>query len=80
MRGEIVDVCFRPAEERMQHAQAIELLRARISPIAPVEPLPLQAALGRILACSVTAPHPVRAHTIAAVDGYAFAHAAYDRA
>lgn len=79
MPSKIVDDCFRPAEERMLHAQAVELLRTRISPIAPVEPVPLRAALGRILAVSVTAPHPVPAHTNAAVDGYAFAYADYDR-
>lgn len=78
MRGNIVDDCFRPAEERMLHAQAIELLRARVSPIADIESVTLQAALGRIVASRIMAPHPVPAHTNAAVDGFAFAHAHYD--
>ncbi len=63
----------------MRHADAIELLRTRIAPIAAVETVKLEASLGRILARPVAAPHPVPAHTNSAVDGYAFAHASYDR-
>ena len=40
--------------------------------------MPLVNAAGRILAESVAALAPVPAHTNAAVDGYAFAHAEYD--
>jgi len=63
----------------MRHADAVELLRTRVAPIAAVETVKLEASLGRILARPVAAPHPVPAHTNSAVDGYAFAHASYDR-
>ena len=64
----------------MLHAEAIELLRARVSPIAPVEQVPLNEALGRIVANPIAAPRPVPAHTNSAVDGYAFAYNSYDPA
>ncbi|MCL4765716.1 MAG: molybdopterin molybdotransferase MoeA [Hyphomicrobiaceae bacterium] len=79
MRGKIIDDCFRPAQALMRHADAIELLRSRIAPIAPSETVRLKAALGRILARPVAAAHPVPAHTNSAVDGYAFAYRDYDR-
>jgi len=80
MSGTALDDCFRPSDQRMRHADAIALLRARIAPIAPVEEVPLGNALGRVLAAPVTSPHPVPAHTNSAVDGYAFAYDSYDRA
>ena len=63
----------------MRHAEAIGLLRTRIAPIAAIGTVKLEASFGRILARPVAAPHPVPAHTNSAVDGYAFAHASYDR-
>ncbi len=80
MRGKIIDDCFRPAQALMRHAEAIALLRSRITPIAPRETVGLEAALGRILARPVAAPFPVPAHTNSAVDGYAFAYDGYDPA
>lgn len=80
MPGMIIDDCFRPAQPLMRHAEAIRLLSERINPIAPVEPVQLRAALGRILASPIAAPRPVPAHTNSAVDGIAFAYADYDRA
>ncbi len=74
----LVDDCFSPTETRMRHSDAIALLRSRLTPIAPVEPVRMEAALGRILARAIAAPHPVPGHTNSAVDGYAFAHADYD--
>lgn len=64
----------------MLHAEALQLLRARISPIAPIEPVPLNEACGRIIAAPVAAPGPVPAHTNSAVDGFAFAYDSYDPA
>lgn len=63
----------------MRHADAIALLRSRISPIVPIEQVPLESALGRIIAEPVLSPRPVPAHTNSAVDGYAFAYQSYDR-
>lgn len=78
MPGQALDDCFRPAQTRMRHAEAIELLRARIEPLAASEQVMLKAALGRIIASPVAAPRPVPAHTNSAVDGYAFAFQDYD--
>ena len=80
MTGKILNDCFQPFEQRMRHAEAIALLRSRIAPIASVEQVPLEQALGRIIAEPIVSPRPVPAHTNAAVDGYAFAHESYDRA
>lgn len=54
---------------------ALALLRARLHPVVAAEPLPSEAALGRVLAAPVVAAraNPPQANT--AVDGYGFAHA-----
>ena len=78
MPGQALDDCFRPAQTRMRHAEAIALLRARIEPLAASEQVMLKGALGRIIASPVAAPRPVPAHTNSAVDGYAFAFQDYD--
>lgn len=80
MSGKAIDDCFRPSQERMLHAEAVELLRTRITPLASVEQVPLTNSLGRILASPVAAPCPVPAHTNSAVDGFAFAYESYDPA
>ena len=74
----LVDDCFRPGVPLLRHGEAVALLKSRIVPITATETVPLADASGRILAARVQAPHPVPAHTNSAVDGYAFAHAAYD--
>jgi molybdopterin molybdotransferase len=78
MPGQARDDCFRPAQARMRHGEAIALLRARIEPVAASEPVSLKDALGRIIASPLAAPRPVPAHTNSAVDGYAFAFQDYD--
>jgi molybdopterin molybdotransferase len=79
MQPPALDDCFAHDERRLTHHEALDLLRARISPVVPTEMIALDAAAGRRLAASVAAAAPVPAHTNAAVDGYAFAHSAYDR-
>ncbi len=76
----LVDDCFRPGSQLMRHGEAVALLRSRVTPIAANETVPIEAAAGRILAEPAHARQPVPAHTNSAVDGYAFAHAAYDAA
>ena len=71
----LIDDCFLHDRDRLRHAEALALLKARVSPVTGVETLPLAAAAGRILAQPVAAKLPVPAHHNAAVDGYAFAHA-----
>jgi molybdopterin molybdotransferase len=80
MSQRLVDDCFRPDDARLTHGEAIGLLKARLTTIAGVERVPLKAAAGRILAADIRAAAPVPAHTNAAVDGYAFRAASYDRA
>jgi molybdopterin molybdotransferase len=76
----LIDDCFRPSSERLRHDEAIALLKARLTPLASREMVPLAEAAGRVLAAPARAGHAVPAHTNSAVDGYAFAAASYDRA
>jgi len=78
MTGKLLDDCFLHDGQRMRHAAAIELLKARVVPTADEERVPLNEAGGRIAARDVPAPRPVPAHTNSAVDGYAFPGAAHD--
>lgn len=64
----------------MRHEEALELLRQRIKPTAAIEQVALAQARGRVLAQEVRAPRAVPAFDNSAVDGYAFAHADYERA
>jgi molybdopterin molybdotransferase len=80
MTRKLLDDCFLHDRDRLKHAEALAILRARLTPIAGIESVEMTAAAGRILAEPVSAKHPIPAHTNAAVDGYAFAGASYDRA
>jgi molybdopterin molybdotransferase len=64
-------------------AAALEVVEKRCVCVAPVETIPLGAALGRILAEDIVAPIDVPASDNSAVDGYGFRHAdlgmAHDR-
>ena len=75
-----LDDCFAHGDRRLTHAEALALLQQSVQPIAGIEVVPLDAAIGRRISAPVIASSPVPAHTNAAVDGYAFAHADYDRA
>ena len=72
--------CFLHDKDRMRHQEALALLKARIRPVADVEPVTLAKAQGRILASAVTAPRDIPAADNSAVDGYAFRHADHDEA
>lgn len=78
MNRKLRDDCFQHDAERLTHAEAIAILRERMAPVAATREVPLDAAHGRLLAETVTAPHNIPAHTNAAVDGYAFAFDDYD--
>jgi molybdopterin molybdotransferase len=79
MTRKLLDDCFLHDKDRLTHAEALALLASRLAPVAGTESVALTQSLGRILAETITAPRNIPAHTNAAVDGYAFAHAAYDR-
>jgi molybdopterin molybdotransferase len=78
MTMKLVDDCFFHDKDRIPHADALAILKARVGPVVGIEDVPLAGAGGRYLAGPVVAPRPIPAHANAAVDGYAFAYAAYD--
>ncbi|MEC9369099.1 MAG: gephyrin-like molybdotransferase Glp [Pseudomonadota bacterium] len=78
MVRKLIDDCFIHDSDRLTHAQALELLRSRISPVTDPEDVPLDRATGRVLARDLTAPRPIPAFANAAVDGYAFRFHDYD--
>jgi molybdopterin molybdotransferase len=80
MTRKLLDDCFLHDKDRLKHAEALAILKARIVPVAGIEDVNLVDANGRVLAEPAIARHPVPAHTNAAVDGYAFAAASYDKA
>ncbi len=74
----LADDCFLHDKDRLPHGEALAILKARVRPVAGTEDVPLNRAAGRYLAEAIVAPRSIPAHDNAAVDGYAFAHAAYD--
>jgi len=79
MSTKLADDCFFHDKDRIPHSEALAILKSRVSPVVGAEDVPLEVAAGRFLAAPVIAPRPIPAHANAAVDGYAFAHAAYDQ-
>ena len=75
MTRALIDDCFAHHPKRLTAAEALDLLRTRIQPVAGRESVPLAAAHGRILAEEVVSPRDVPAFDNVAVDGFAFAHA-----
>lgn len=77
MSDNAVDIndCFLHDKDRLQHNEALNLLRQNLEPIAGDTQVSLGHANGRIVSSDVNAPHNVPLHTNAAVDGYAFKHA-----
>ena len=71
------DDCFLHDRDRLKHAEALAILRERLSPIAATTTIALEDALGAVAARAVTSPSQVPAADNAAVDGYAFAHQSY---
>jgi len=78
MTGRLLDDCFAHPSGRLTHDEALALLKARLSPVAARERVPLVEAHGRILAEDVTSPRAVPGFDNAAVDGYAFAHSDHE--
>lgn len=80
MTKKLRDDCFLHDEDRLTHAEAIQILCERMAPVVPVNSVRVDDAAGRILAQDIIAPHNIPAHTNAAVDGYGFAFSDYDAA
>ncbi|HEX2509356.1 MAG TPA: molybdopterin molybdotransferase MoeA, partial [Microvirga sp.] len=79
MTARLADDCFVLDKDRLPHEEALAILKARVRPVVAIEEVPLGEAAGRFLAESIIAPRPIPAHDNAAVDGYAFSYAAYDK-
>jgi molybdopterin molybdotransferase len=79
MTAKLKDDCFVLDKDRIAHHEALAILRSRVSPAVESEDVPLAEAAGRFLAESLVSPRPIPAHDNAAVDGYAFAHSAYNK-
>jgi molybdopterin molybdotransferase len=60
--------------DSMPVAQARAFIRRFLEPVTTRERLGLRAALGRVLAEDIRAPHDVPAHRNSAMDGWAFAY------
>jgi molybdopterin molybdotransferase len=78
MTRKLLDDCFLHDKDRLTHDEALGILTTRIRAVTGMERIPLAEATGRIVAEAINAPRNIPAHTNAAVDGYAFAHADYD--
>ena len=70
---QLADDCFAFGGKLMTAAEALALLDQRITAVAEPETVPLDDALGRILAEDLVAERSQPPHDNAAVDGYAFA-------
>ena len=79
MTAKLIDDCFVLDKDRLPHDEAIAILKSRVRPVVGVEQVTLAEAAGRFLSQSVISPRLIPAHDNAAVDGYAFAYAAYDQ-
>lgn len=80
MSTKLADDCFFHDKDRLPHEEALAILKSRVRPVVGTEHVPLDKAAGRYLAEAVLTPRPIPAHDNAAVDGYAFAYGAYDKA
>jgi molybdopterin molybdotransferase len=79
MTAKLIDDCFVLDKDRLPHDEAIAILKSRVRPVVGIKQVKLTDAEGRFLAARVTSPRAIPAHDNAAVDGYAFDYAAYDR-
>ena len=69
--AQLSDDCFAFGGDLLSMAGALALLGEKVTPVVDIEPVPLAAARGRILAAPLVAPRAVPPHDNSAVDGYA---------
>ena len=79
MTAKLIDDCFVLDKDRLPHHEALAILKSRVRTVVGTEEISLDEAAGRFLAEAIVSPRPIPAHDNAAVDGYAFAHSAYDQ-
>jgi molybdopterin molybdotransferase len=70
---QLTNDCFAFGGPLMSIDEAAALVRARLAPVAETETVPLDAAVGRVLAAALMAPGDLPRFANAAVDGYAVA-------
>ena len=69
--AQLADDCFAFGGPLIGLDEALKLLLERTVPVTGIEPAPLAALRGRVLAEDIVAPRDVPPHDNAAVDGYA---------
>ncbi|MBM3547735.1 MAG: molybdopterin molybdotransferase MoeA [Alphaproteobacteria bacterium] len=78
--AQLSDDCFAGDNRLLPLEEAFARLKDVFPPVHEVEAVPLDQAVGRILAADLAAPIDVPAHDNSAVDGYALLHADLDPA
>ena len=73
--AQLTDDCFAFSGPLLPVDEVERIIRQRVTPVAEVETVPLQAADGRVVACDVLAPIDLPPFDNSAVDGYAVRHA-----
>ena len=73
--AQLSDDCFAFGGDLLSMAAALDLLDAKVVPVADAETVPLKSARGRILAAPIVAARNVPPYDNSAVDGYAIAFA-----
>ena len=69
---QLAEDCFAFGAKSVTVAEALDVLRARVTAVAEIESVPLARGRGRILAEDVVSARAVPPHDNSAVDGYAF--------
>ena len=73
--AQLTDDCFAFSGPLLPVDEVERIIRQRVTPVAEVETVPLQAADGRVVARDVLAPIDLPPFDNSAVDGYAVRHA-----
>lgn len=73
----MIDVCSKESKPLLSIDDALDRIKAAVHPVSGIEKLPLNNALGRVLAESVYSPINIPHDRNSAMDGYAFA--SFDR-
>ena len=69
----MIDACSQESKPLLSIDDALDRIKAAINPLNSTEKIPLNNALGRVLAESVHSPINIPHDRNAAMDGYAFA-------
>ena len=78
--AQLTDDCFAFSGPLLPVEEAERLIRERVTPVAEIETVPLNAARGRVVAHDIVAPIDLPPFDNSAVDGYAVRHADLDLA